>query len=148
MSTPGFKERIDVAIQIVTEKYPEAELYKAIGVASKGPTVDPAQIDQLNIVFKNNGKSVVIIKSTDINTFDEPMLVPHCYCEDISLQWPIKMDLNDANALKEKAGYKAPYRTVNLRNSSGQNPSFVFGTNHSEPYVFVDIITGKVCSGS
>lgn len=150
MAVPGFNERINIAVRIVTEKYPDAQLYEAIGIASEGPTSDPAKIDQLRVIFRNSKHSAVIIKSADYSTFEEPVLIPLSWYEDVALKWPVKMDLNDACLLKEKAGYTTPYTSVNLRNSLGpqiQKPYFVFNANHSEPNVFVDIIAEKVYSG-
>jgi hypothetical protein len=61
------------------------------------------------------------------------------------------MDLPEANTLKEQAGYKEPYQYVTLRNPLGPtltNPFFIFGNGPTQPYVFVDIVTGKVTLGS
>ena len=151
MALPSFKERISIAIGIVTQKYPKAQLYEVDGIASNEPTDDPSKIDQLRIIFRNTRNSTIIIKSTGWDTFSEPVYIPHPWCNEITINWPLKMDLNDANNLKEKAGYKSPYKIVALKNPLApefENPHFIFGTNNSEPYIFVDTITEKVFSGN
>lgn len=80
----------------------------------------------------------------------EPVLIPEPWLEDVVIQWPIAMDLPQANKLKEEAGYTNPYGAVTLRNPLGPtlgNPYFIFGGNPAEAYIFVDTVTGKVHPG-
>jgi hypothetical protein len=147
MTIPDFNERVNTAIRIVKEKYPDAQLYEAFGVASEGFTCDPGKIDKLKVVFRNNENSVIIIQSANSGSFGEPVLFFHSHCENVAIKWPVQMDLTDANKLKENAGYNAPYKAITLRNSLGSKtemPYFVFVTNCNEPSVFVDITAGKV----
>lgn len=149
MAILSFNGRVNIAVRIVTEKYPQAKLYEVDGISSTGPTTDPLKIDQLRVVFQNVNNSTVIIKSTGWGTFGEPVLIPEPWLEDVVISWPVKMDLDEANDLKEKAGYTGAYSTVTLRNPLGptiSNPSFIFGGNPQQPYIFVDTITGKVTS--
>ena len=151
MAILSFNGRVNIAVRIVTGEYPEAKLYEADGTASGGPTTDPAKIDQLRVVFQNVDGSTVIIKETDYGEFGKPELIPHPWLEDIVIQWPVDMDLDKANSLKEAAGYTAPYGAVTLRNPLGptvSNPYFIFGGNPAEPYIFVDTVTGDVHSGN
>ena len=151
MAILSFNGRVNIAVRIVTEKYPEAKLYEADGTATKGPTTDPANIDQLRVVFQNVKNSTVIIKSSGYDEFGLPELIDEPWCEDIAIQWPINMDLVEANELKEKAGYKEPYETVTLRNPLGptiSNPYFIFGGNSVDQYIFVDTVTREVHSGN
>lgn len=150
MAILSFNGRVNIAVRIVTEQYPEAKLYEADGTASGGPTTDPAMIDQLRVVFQNVGNTTVIIKEVGYGEFGEPQLIKEPWLEDVVIQWPIKMDLPEANKLKEDAGYKNPYGAVTLRNPLGPtlgNPYFIFGGNPAEPYIFVDTVTGKVHPG-
>ena len=150
-SVLGFNGFVNIAVRIVTEKYPNAKLYEADGTASGGPTTDPQKINQLRVVFQNVNNSTVTITSTEWGTFGEPVLIRGPWTEDVVIQWPVKMDLDEANALKVKAGYTQAYGTVTLRNPLGpvkNNPYFIFGGNPSKPYVFVDTVTGKVHEGN
>ncbi len=150
MAILNFVGCVNIAVRIVTEKYPEAKLYEADGSSSSGPTTDPLKIDTLRVVFRNENNSTVIIKSTEWGEFGEPELIPEPWLEDIVIDWPVEMDLADANKLKEEAGYSEPYATVTLRNPLGpkkSNPYYIFGGNPSEPYIFVDTVTKEVHSG-
>lgn len=150
MAILSFDGRVNIAVRIVTEKYPKAKLYEADGVATRGETSDPAQIDKLRVVFQNENNSTVIIKSTGYGEFGEPQLIQEPWLEDVVIQWPVTMDLPEANTLKEQAGFKDKYTTVTLRNPLGPkrgNPYFIFGRNPAEPYIFVDTVTHKVYSG-
>jgi len=150
MAILSFDGRVNIAVRIVTEKYPHAKLYEADGKAS-APTTDPAKIDQLRVVFQNSGNSTVIITETSYGEFGAPVEIPHPWAEDVVIAWPVKMDLAKANELKEAAGFKNPYNNVTLRNPLGpvrSNPLFIFGTAPPNPYVFVDTVTGKVTQGS
>jgi len=150
MAILSFDGRVNIAARIVKEQYPKAQLYEADGVASKGPTTDPAKIDHLRVVFRNADNSTVIIKETAYGEFGKPQLIQEPWLEDVIIQWPVKMDLPEANKLKEAAGYTQPYGAVTLRNPLGPtlgNPYFIFGGNPAEEYIFVDTVTGKVQSG-
>lgn len=147
----SFNGRVNIAIRIVQEQYPEAKLYEADGTASGGPTTDPVKIDQLRVVFQNVNNSTVIIKETGYGEFGKPKLIDEPWLEDVVIDWPVKMDLPKANQLKEDAGYTEPYGAVTLRNPLGptpSNPYFIFGGNPSQPYIFVDTVTGKVHAGN
>ena len=151
MAILSFNGRVNIAVRIVTEQYPKAALYEADGTASGGPTTDPAQINRLRVVFRNENNTTVIITETGYGEFGEPELIPHFWVGDRVIDFPIDMDLPKANDLKEAAGYTNPYANVTLRNPLGPtltNPYFIFGVNHNEPYVFVDTVTGKVTQGN
>ncbi len=147
MAILNFVGRVNIAVRIVTEKFPDAQLYEADGTSSSGQTTDPLQIDQLRVVFRNSHNSTVIIKSTGWGTFGEPVLIPEPWLEDVVINWPVYMDIVEANQLKEAAGYKEPYGAVTLRNPLGPkigNPYYIFGSNPTQPYIFVDTITKEV----
>jgi len=150
MAILSFNGRVNIAVRIVTEQYPEAKLYEADGISSSGPTTDPHKIDLLRVVFQNPNNTTVIIKSTGWGEFGEPVLIPEPWLEDVIIAWPVPMDLDQANGLKEKAGFTGPYGNVTLRNPLGPkpgNPYFIFGDTPPHPYIFVDTVTGEVHPG-
>lgn len=146
-----FVGRINIAISHVKEKYPSTLLYEADGSASKGETTKVEDIDTLRVVFaRPEDGTTIIIKSTGYDTFDEPVVIPEPWLEDVVIPWPVEMTLSYANELKEKAGYKKTYVCVTLRNPLGPkftNPYFIFGDNYHHPYIFVDTVTGEVTLG-
>ena len=151
MAILSFNGRVNIAVRLVKEKYPEAELYEADGKASGGLTTDPAKIDKLRVVFQNANNSTVIITETGYGEFGDPEFFPCPWADDLVIQFPVDMDLPKANQLKEQAGYTEPFSNVTLRNPLGpteSNPYFIFGVNQKQPYIFVDTVTGKVTQGS
>lgn len=151
MAILSFNGRVNIAVRIVKEQYPNAELYEADGIAKGGQTTDPAQINQMRVVFRNENNTTVIITETGYGEFGAPELIPHPWVGDRIVDFPVDMDLPQANELKEQAGYTNPYANVTLRNPLGPtqtNPYFIFGVDHSQPYVFVDTVTGKVTQGN
>lgn len=151
MAILSFDGRVNIAVRIVTEQYPQARLYEADGTASQGPTTDPAQIDQVRVVFQNVDNSTVIIKSTGYGEFGPARLIPEPWLEDVVIAWPVAMDLPQACKLKAEAGYTDPFATVTLRNPLGpklSNPYFIFNTSQPGLYVFVDTVTGQVTATS
>lgn len=150
MAIFSFNGRVNIAVRIVKEKFPEAQLYEADGTVSGGSTTDPTKVDQIRVVFRNPGNTTVIIKSTGWGTFGDPVLIHEPWLEDVIIDWPVQMDLDEANSLKEAAGYKSPYGAVVLRNPLGPqlgNPYFIFGNDPTKPYIFVDTVTKKVHPG-
>ncbi|CAG8485498.1 7457_t:CDS:1 [Dentiscutata erythropus] len=148
MTTLTFNDRVNTAVSIVTEQYPDAKLYESDAKATGGPTTDPDKINEMTVKFQNVNNSTVIIKEISPGKFGKPELVDAPLLEDVVIQWP--MDLSRANQLKEAAGFKEPYTTVNLRNPLGPqkgNPLLIFG-NGSSQFVFVDTVTGKVTTGN
>lgn len=149
-ATLSFDGMVNIAVRLVTEKYPQAKLYEADGTASGGSTTDPQGIDQMRVVFQNPGNTTVMISSTGWGEFGDPVLVPQPWLEDVVIAWPVGLDLPRANSLKEQAGYTGAFSTVTLRNPLGPqpgNPQFIFG-DAGQPYVFVDTVTGQVTSHS
>jgi hypothetical protein len=151
MAMLSLNDRVNIARKIVTEQYPKTELYEADGTASGGPTTDPAKIDRLKVVFSNVHHTTIIIEETAYGKFGKPQHLQEPWLEDVVIQWPVKMDLPQANKLKEEAGYKKPYSGVTLRDPlvgpKLGNPYFIFGGNRSESYIFVDTVTGQVHAG-
>ncbi|AOJ08075.1 PepSY domain-containing protein [Burkholderia mayonis] len=147
----GFKGRVTIAVRKVTEQYPHAKLYEVDGIASGGPTTDPKNIDKLRVVFQNES-GTVIINSIGYDEFAPPVSYPTPWTGDVVIEWPVKLDLDEANHAKEAAGYKEAYDTVTVRNPLGPkrgNPFYIFGSgpDRAREFVFVDAITGKVVRG-
>lgn len=151
MSILSFNGCANIAVRIVTEQYPKARLYEVDGIATGGPTTDPNKIDYMRVVFQNADNTTVIIETIKWGEFGEPQLIKQPWVGDLVIDWPIKMDLPEATKLKEQAGFPEPFANVTLRNPLGPtrtNPFFIFGTNPSHPYIFVDVVTGQVHAGN
>jgi hypothetical protein len=150
----GFNGRVSIAVRKVAEKYPSAKLYEVAAMATGGPTRDPAKIDRMTVVFLHPGDSIdstdsaVTIESIGYSEFGEPKVIPVPFLGDLVVEWPVRMDLSEANKLKEEAGFSKPYTRVILRNPLGPketNPFFIFNVaGESSCYILVDTVTSEV----
>ena len=149
MAILSFDGRVNIAVRIVQEQYPEAKLYEADGVATDGPTTEASGINRLRVVFQNADNTTVMITEESYGEFGKPILFDSPWLGDVVIEWPIDMDLPKAIELKNKAGYTEAFNTVTLRNPLGPrrtNPFFIFG-NQSGTFIFVDVVTGAVTAG-
>ncbi len=146
----SFNGRVNIAVRLVQEQYPTAVLLEAQGSASNSGATKPEEIDQLKVVFTVLGDGgTVIIESKSYGEFYEPVYYPSPWLGDHIIKWPVEMDLNEAQRLKENAGYTEPYAFVTLRQPlypGSIHPYFIFSTSGSY-YVFVDTVTKEVTLG-
>lgn len=144
MGILSFNERVTIALDLVSNRFPNVALVRAEGSASTGPTTTPMAIDRLRVLFRNDDGTILAAEETGYGVFgplrklDPPP--PHAG----SIGWPIDMDLPEADNLKEDAAWIDPYVTVTLRARRGGGAEFVFGGNPLCPEVVVDVATGEV----
>lgn len=150
MAILSFNGRVEIAVQRLRAKYPDARLLEAVGNSSAGLIEHPSAIDHLQIVFRR-GDTMLLVEETGYGEFGNAVeLDVEAPSASAPLAWPIEMDLPDADRLKEQFGYGDPYASVALRVPQGviwANASFVFGGNPQCPDVIVDTVTGKVRAG-
>ncbi|MBV9389192.1 MAG: hypothetical protein JOZ78_22460 [Chroococcidiopsidaceae cyanobacterium CP_BM_ER_R8_30] len=146
MAILSFLGMVNIAIKLVTEKYPDAELYEVDGVSSNGPTTDVLSIDRLRVVFRTRSGGTAIIKSTVWGEFGPVEYADQPWLEDIVIPWPIQMDLAQAAELMTGAGYNTPYKTVTLRwplYPGVKQPFYIFGLEN-RIFVFVGVYDKSV----
>lgn len=143
MAFGTFNERIAIAMDLVVARFPNVRLHRAEGSASTGPTTTPMAIDRLKLVFRTDDGMVLMVEETGYGEFGPlrrldppPALSP-------PLDWPIAMDLPEADRLKEEAAYIDAYATVVLRAGRG-GAEFVFGGNPDCAEVVVEAAGGTV----
>ena len=150
MAVLSFEGKVNIAVQKVTEQYPNAKLYEADGQSSSGLTENPNDINRLRVVFQNENNTSVVIYDNELGEFSAPILQDYPWGGDIVIDWPVAMSLARACELKNEAGFTAPFATVALRNPLGPqktNPFFIFGGLQGTAYIFVDVVTSKVHAG-
>jgi hypothetical protein len=150
MAMLSFNGRVQIAIERAQSLYPDAEFLEAQGNSSAGLIEHPAAIDQLRVLFRRHGGATLVVEETGYGTFDKPASIDSIV-GGATIDWPIGMDLPDADRLKEQFGYTEPYSRVALRIPQGvtwPNASYVFGGNPQCPDVMVDTVTGKVRAAS
>ena len=150
MAMLSFNGRVQLAIERAQTLYPDAEFLEAQGNSSAGLIDHPAAIDQLRVLFRRDGGATLVVEETGYGKFDKPESI-ESIVSGATIDWPIGMDLPDADRLKEQFGYTEPYSRVALRIPQGvvwPNASYVFGGNPQCPDVTVDTVTGKVRAAS
>jgi hypothetical protein len=147
MAILSFNRRVEIAVERLRAKFPDARLLEAVGKSSSGLIEHPSAIDHLHVVFLR-GDTMLMIEETGYGEFGNAVeLDVEAPEANATLAWPIDMDLPDADRLKEQFGYTDPYASVALRVPQGvawANASFVFGGNAQCPDVVVDTVTGVV----
>ncbi len=147
MAILSFNGRVEIAVERLRAKFPDAQLLEAVGTASAGLIEHPSAIDHLHVVFLR-GDTMLLIEETGYGEFGNAVeLDVEAPEASATLAWPVDMDLPDADRLKEQFGYSDPYASVALRVPQGvmwANASFVFGGNAQCADVIVDTVTGKV----
>jgi hypothetical protein len=150
MTILSFNGRVQIAVERLCARFPDARLLEAEGRSSAGLIEHPSAIDHLHVVFRH-GDTMLLVEETGYGEFGNAVELDVAAPEaSATLAWPIDMDLPDADRLKEQFGYADPYASVWLRVPQGvtwANASFVFGGNPQCPDVFVDTVTGKVRAG-
>lgn len=138
-----FNQRIEAAFARVLRDFPDATVLVADGRASAGLVTDPSAIDALRVVCLA-GAIAVAVEETGYGRFNEPAATD-APTGARPLQWPVDMDLNDADRLKEQFGYTEPYARIRLWHPPGVHfPVYEFAGNPAVGDVVVDTGTHQV----
>lgn len=144
-ATLSFLGFINIAVRLVKEQYPDAQLYEA-DTQAEHPG-QPSPLKFLRVVFSVKG-GTAILTSTTWGEFAPVQFIPQPWVEDVVIPWPIEMDIVKADSLLKQAGYTGPYGAITLRHPlyPGDNePYYIFSMGGGQ-YVFVGVNDGKVSS--
>ena len=136
----------NIAVKLVTQKYPKAKLLEADGVSLNGPTTKPQDINQWRFVFQLPNNATAIITTKNWGSFNPIQYIDQPWLEDVTIPWPISMDITEASELMQKAGYTTPYKFVTLRwplYPGLKQPFYIFSLTNGEN-VFVGVYDHKV----
>lgn len=145
MTLFSFNARVQVAIDRIRAVAPDAQLLEAEGRASSGLIEHPSAIDRLRVLFRR-GVGTLVVEETGYGEFGAPLALDLPWSGE-PLEWPVEMDLHEADSLKEGECFFDPYASVTLRMLPNGNPGFVFGGNGQCGDVVVDTISGSVRGG-
>jgi hypothetical protein len=138
-----FNQRVEAALERVLLTHPDAAVLVADGHASAGLVTDPSAIDGLRVTCVA-GPLAVAVEETGYGRFSDPSPAD-APTGARPIQWPVEMDLNDADRLKEQYGYTEPYATIRLWHPPGTHfPVYEFGGNPLAGDVIVDTGTQRV----
>ena len=145
-----FNGRANIGVSIVQQAYPDAQLLEVSASASAGPTHDPKQLCDMQLVFMLPEGRTVVIRETSWGEFGEPEVIDEPFVGNVILSWPIAMELEDAIARKEAAGHREPFVAVTLRQPlipDVSHPFFIF-TGADGSHVFVEVVSGQISSST
>ncbi|MFD2573183.1 hypothetical protein ACFSUS_21250 [Spirosoma soli] len=140
----NFLGRVNIAMRLIREQYPDAQLYE-VQATGKRPSTNPNDISQLKVVCRA-GKGTAIISSTGWGEFGPVSYVDQPWLEDVVINWPVSMDLSEADSLLKQAGFTGSYGNVTLRHPlypGVDEPYYIFGMTSGQ-YVFVGVNDKKV----
>ncbi|PZF70841.1 hypothetical protein [Taibaiella soli] len=136
--------RVNIGLNLIKAQYPDAQLYEVDSVSAQ-PTSNPNDLKQMRIVCRA-GAGTAIIQATGWGTFGPVQYIDSPWLEDQVINWPISMDITEADKLLKAAGYTGDYRNVTLRKPlypGVYEPSYIFGMINGL-YVFVGVEDKKV----
>jgi hypothetical protein len=145
-ATLSFLGVVNIAVRLVTEEYPGAELLEGDGVSPSGPTTDPKKVDSWRFVFRAGENGTALIHTTQWGEFGPIHYIDQPWLEDVVIPWPFEMDIVEADRLLKQAGYTDPYVGVTVRwplYPGVKEPYYIFNFGN-QYYVFVGIYDGSV----
>ena len=142
----SFLGRVNIAVRLVQEKYPAAELYEVEALPPTPQQVsNPNALSKLKVVFRA-GKGTAIIESTGWGSFGPVQYIDQPWMEDVVIPWPVQLEATAADALMKKAGYTGTYGAMTLRHPlypGVEQPYYIFSMTKGG-YVFVGVNDRKV----
>ncbi|EPS39026.1 hypothetical protein H072_7204 [Dactylellina haptotyla CBS 200.50] len=133
-------------IRIVQAQVPGAQLYEcSLTSSTHGMVNDVADLNVLNVVFQLPGNKTGFLNSAGWGEWKPLVIINSPWMEDIVIEWPIDVDAQEAQALKDKS-YPGPFYGFVLRHPLGptpEEPYYIF-TMGNWKYVFVGVKSKKV----
>jgi hypothetical protein len=146
MATLSFLGLANIAVRLVTEQYPGAQLYEGDGTSPNGPTTNVQDVNHWRFVFRTQDGGTALVSTTSWGEFAPITYVGEPFLEDVVIPWPIEMDITEADKLLKGSGYTGAYGAVTLRwplYPGSDEPCYIFGmADHT--FVFVGVYTKKV----
>jgi hypothetical protein len=136
----------NIAVRLVRDQYPDAELYEGDGTPPNGPTTNVQDVTSWRFVFRLPNNRTALIHSTDWGEFGPVEVVDQPWLEDRVIPWPIEMDITEAAQLLQHGGHTGPFGAVTLRwplYPGSNQPYYIFGMTDGT-YVFVGIYDKSV----
>ena len=99
MAIPGFIARADIAVGAVRARFPQASVHRVEAAASTGPTTTPMALDRLRVLFRNVDGTVLVAEETGYGEFGPVRRLDSLRPEGPSLDWPVTMELAEADNL-------------------------------------------------
>ncbi|KAJ5278797.1 hypothetical protein N7478_004169 [Penicillium angulare] len=147
----SFLGNVNIAVRIVREQYPDAELYE-VEAKNLNPTVYmhiPTDVTFMKVVFHVGENSTAIISTGMVwGQWGAIQYIPEPWMEDVVIPWPLGMDALEADTLLKAAGYTGGYKSITLRHPlhpDFDEPYYIF--NVEGQFVFIGVDDQKVFVG-
>ena len=113
---PPPRDRIERGINKIKEKYPDAQLHRVdYRPPVPGPCDNPYQLSSLTVYCQvNDGKQFASVSTVGYGPFGPIELREILLDDRKNIEWPVKMDITEADELMKKAGFKGPYTGATL----------------------------------
>ena len=113
---PPPRERIERGINKIKEKYPDAQLHD---VDYRPPLPrsceSPYDLSSLTVdCLVNDGKQLASVRTVGYGPFGPIELRERLLDDRQNIQWPVKIDIPEADELMKKAGFNQPYTGASL----------------------------------
>lgn len=131
----SFLGRVNIAVRLVQERYPDAQLYEVDATPNHpGSVNDPNELAHLKVVFnvrKNGEQGTAIIFSVGWGEFGPVQYVPKRWLGDAVIPWPPEglTEPTKADAILKRSGYTKPYFSMTLRQPvyrGDRQPYYIF----------------------
>ena len=144
--------RINIAVLIVREQYPGAQLHQVEATPNHpGGVTHPNELAHLKAVFsaqKNGTQGIVIIETVGWEAFGPVRFIPSPPLDDAVIPWPPTglKTINEANAILNNHGYTQPFLSVDFRQALNTGVTEPFHIFHLEdgPFGLVGAKDGKI----
>ena len=150
---PNFLDRVGRGISKIKEKYPDAQLHDVDARPPvPSPCENPGELSALTIYCEvNDGKQLASVSTGGYDPFSHIYLHEKVLDDRRNIEWPIKMDIVEADELMKQAGLKGSYTGATLDFSilpgGDKEPNYTFSMvliPGGPRYVRVGVYDGRV----
>ena len=127
---PG--ERVERGINKIKEKYPDAQLHDVdYRPPVPRPCDNPYELSSLTVYCQvNSGKQFASVSTVGYGPYGPIELRERPLDDRQNIEWPVKIDITEADELMKKAGFKEPYTGATLDfsilPSGDKEPNYTF----------------------
>ena len=131
---PPPRDRVELGIEKIKETYPDAQLHDVdYRPPVPGPSENPYQLSSLTVYSQvNGGKQLASVSTVGYGPYGPIELREKPLDDRQNIEWPVKLDITEADELIKKAGFKQPYTGATLDFSilpgGDKEPNYTFST--------------------
>ncbi|KIV76867.1 hypothetical protein PV11_08718 [Exophiala sideris] len=129
-NSPNFLARVEAARGKVLDQHPDAKLYY-VKATTKNPedVTSPSQLMEMEVMFRlDDGVATITSTGQGHEEFGPIDIRPGPILGNANLDWPISLDVSEADTLLKQQGHTGNYDAVTLRKPlyPGMNENYYF----------------------